>query len=287
MTIKIVQKFMTLNDCYKAGKTIAVKGLMVHSTACPGIMASDWYSRWNEPGLNPAKCVHGFLDDNELYQYLPWNYRGWHAGGKANDTHIGIEWCESKDLNDKAYMAQVWANGVELYTMLCKQFNLTEKNITSHKEGWGLGVASNHGDPDHWWKLHGKTMDMFRADVANALKGAAVTVVKNGWKKENDKWFFYENGNKKTGWLKDKGSWYYLDGYGEMLTGWQLLKSKWYFLNPNGDMRMGWLRYNDKWYYLNEDGSMAVGEITVKGKKYNLRSNGSLIVTTPDGVVIE
>ncbi|MFJ5713102.1 N-acetylmuramoyl-L-alanine amidase [Neobacillus sp. NPDC093127] len=114
-----------------------------------------------------------------------------------------------------------------------------------------------------------------------------VVTTKNGWKKENDKWYFYQNGNKKTGWLMDKGSWYYLDGYGEMLTGWQFLKGKWYYLNPNGDMRIGWLRVNDKWYYLNEDGSMGTGEITVKGKKYILRANGSLIVTTPDGVVIE
>ena len=44
-------------------------------------------------------CVHAFigkLADSSIatYQTLPWNYRGWHAGGKANDTHIGFEICE-------------------------------------------------------------------------------------------------------------------------------------------------------------------------------------------------
>lgn len=171
MALKIVEKFMMLNDCYKTGGRITVKGLMVHSTATPGIMAADWFSRWNKPKLSPAKCVHAFLDATECYQYLPWHWRGWHAGGKANDTHIGIEWCEPKDLYDKSYFARIWDNGVDLYAMLCKQYGLTEKNITAHYEGYKLGIASNHADPAHWWKLHGKTMDMFRVGVAKALKG--------------------------------------------------------------------------------------------------------------------
>ncbi|MFJ5716516.1 N-acetylmuramoyl-L-alanine amidase [Neobacillus sp. NPDC093127] len=283
MVLKMVQKLMTLNDCYKAGKTIAVKGLMVHSTACPGIFAADWFSRWNKPSLSPGKCVHGFLDANEFYQYLPWNWRGWHGGGSSNDTHIGIEWCEPKDLNDKDYFAKVWANGVELYAMLCKMFNLTEKNIISHKEGWGLGVASNHGDPDHWWKLHGKTMDMFRADVANALK---VTTAKNGWKKENEKWYFYQDGTKKTGWVKDKECWYFLDMFGVMVTGWAKINSKWYYLNPNGDMRIGWLQDKGKWYYLKADGSMATGTIEDKGKLYYLQSDGSMAENTRINVTL-
>ena len=28
------------------------------------------------------------------YQTLPWDHRGWHAGGSANNTHIGFEICE-------------------------------------------------------------------------------------------------------------------------------------------------------------------------------------------------
>ena len=28
-------------------------------------------------------------------KFFPWNYRAWHAGGSANNSHIGIEMTES------------------------------------------------------------------------------------------------------------------------------------------------------------------------------------------------
>ena len=173
MALKIIQKFLTKNDCYKAGRKITIRGLMVHSTATPGVMAARWYDLWNKSGI--SKCVHGFLDDKEFHQHLPWNHRAWHCGGLGNNTHIGIEWCEPKDYKDKTYFEKVWANGVELYAMLCKMYNLQAKDIISHKEGYKKGIASNHGDPDHWWKYHGKTMDDFRAAVDAVLKGGKVS----------------------------------------------------------------------------------------------------------------
>ena len=69
-------KFMTRNDCYTAGRKITPKGIMVHSTATPGVMAADWFSRWNKSykagEINRQVCVHAFLDDKEVWQYLPW-----------------------------------------------------------------------------------------------------------------------------------------------------------------------------------------------------------------------
>ena len=41
-------KYMTRNDCYTAGKKINPQGIIVHSTATPGVMAADWFSRWNK-----------------------------------------------------------------------------------------------------------------------------------------------------------------------------------------------------------------------------------------------
>lgn len=261
MTLKMTQKFMTANDCYKANKTITVKGLMVHSTGTPGVMAARWFDLWNKAGIE--KGVHGFLDNKEFYQYLPWNHRGWHAGGAANNTHIGIEWCEPIDLNDKAYLDEIWAKGVELYASLCKQFNLTEKNIIAHYEGYKLGIASNHGDPAHWWKLHGKTMDIFREDVGKALN----VPTKIGWVKENNTWYYYKDGHKETEWVQYKNNWYFLDTNGAMKTGWLKWKDEWYYLNPavdKGEMLTGWnfLEWNGKkdWYYFHPDGKMARNE---------------------------
>jgi N-acetylmuramoyl-L-alanine amidase len=172
--MKIVKKLMVKNDCFKAGRTIKVEGLLLHSTSTPKIMAKDWYERWNKPGI--SKCIHAFVDDKEVYQYLPWNHRGWHAGGSANNTHLGVEMCEPADLKDKVYFNKVYSNAVELFAKLCKENNLTEKDILDHSEGHKKGIASNHGDVMHWFPKHGKNMDDFRADVKKAL--AAVNAPK-------------------------------------------------------------------------------------------------------------
>ncbi|MGE4284761.1 MAG: N-acetylmuramoyl-L-alanine amidase, partial [Clostridia bacterium] len=64
---------------------------------------------------------------------------------------------------------------VELCIYLCKQFNLTEKNIICHCEGHTLGIASNHSDVMHWFPKHGKSMDTFRADVKAGLDDITLT----------------------------------------------------------------------------------------------------------------
>ncbi len=181
MELKI--QYMTENDCYKQNRTYGMQGIMVHSTATPGVMAEAWYSRWNKPGVE--KCVHAFVDDRVVVQYLPWTMRGWHAGqhpdtGKsANNTHIGFEICEPKDWESNAvYFEQAWDNAVELCVALCRQFGLTAADITSHCEGYRAGIASNHGDPMHWFPKFGKSMDGFRQEVHRRLKGEMVVMGK-------------------------------------------------------------------------------------------------------------
>lgn len=173
----------TENACYKAGRKITVKGIMVHSTGAnnpwlkryvgpdDGLLGKNQYNNhWNthHPGGREV-CVHGFigkLADGTIatYQTLPWDHRGWHAGGSANNTHIGFEICED-GLADGAYFAKVYKEAVELCVYLCKLYGLTEQNIICHSEGYRKGVASNHGDVMHWFPKHGKSMDTFRADV--------------------------------------------------------------------------------------------------------------------------
>jgi LysM repeat protein len=135
---------------------------------------NQYNNHWNtyHPGGREV-CVHGFigkLADGTVatYQCLPWDHRGWHAGGSANNTHIGFEICED-DLTDGAYFAKVYKEAVELCAYLCKQYGLTEKNIICHSEGYKQGVASNHGDVMHWFPKHGKSMDTFRAEVKALL----------------------------------------------------------------------------------------------------------------------
>jgi len=178
----------TQNACYKAGRKITVKGIMVHSTGAnnptlkryvgpnDGLLGENKYgNHWNtyHPGGREV-CVHAFigkLADGTIatYQTLPWDHRGWHAGGSANNTHIGFEICED-DTTDGAYFLKVYNEAVELCAYLCKLYGLTEKNIICHSEGYKQGVASNHGDVMHWFPKHGKSMDTFRKDVKALLE---------------------------------------------------------------------------------------------------------------------
>ena len=191
--MKIVQSCLTNNPCYKAGRKIAVKGLMLHSVGCAQPSAQVFTKTFNSASYTAA-CVHGFIDGNSgiVYQTLPWDHRGWHGGsgrnGSCNNTHIGIEMCEPKEIKyttggrftctdttaAKACVKRTYDSAVELFAYLCKQYGLDPlTDICSHKEGCAKGIATNHGDPEHLWNGLGTgyTMDGFRKAVKNKMDG--------------------------------------------------------------------------------------------------------------------
>lgn len=183
------ERIMTRNDSYAYGRKIVPKGIMVHSTAAPGVMAAAWFDRWNrsyKKGETTRQVsVHAFLDDKEIWQYLPWDQRAWHAAGTANDTHVAFELCEPSGFKyaggatmvgydvakNEPYFRAVWKNAVALCVLLCRRFSLTEKDILCHSEGYKKGIANNHADVLHWFPKHGENMDTFRAAVKAALAG--------------------------------------------------------------------------------------------------------------------
>lgn len=187
--MEITKTILTENPCYKAGKTIKVKGLMLHSVGCPQPSAMVFVKSWNSADYNRA-CVHAFIDGNTggVYQTLPWNHKAWHSGGSLNNTHIGVEMCEPSYLKytsgskftcsntEKArdMVERTYKSAVELFAYLCKEYALNplvDGVILSHSEGYKRGLASNHGDPEHLWKGLNLpyTMDGFRADVKAAM----------------------------------------------------------------------------------------------------------------------
>lgn len=187
--MNIIKSILTNNPCYTAGRKITVKGLMLHSVGVNQPKASVFVNSWNKATFNSA-CVHAFIDGNsgDVYQTLPWNHRGWHAGGAANNTHIGVEMCEPAGIKytgsasftvtnaaeAKATAKRTYDAAVELFAHLCKEYKLDPASkgvIVSHAEGRKLGIASNHGDPEHLWKGLGLsyTMDGFRKDVKAAM----------------------------------------------------------------------------------------------------------------------
>ena len=202
--MKIVEYFSVNNDCYKSNVNKAdsryttfqnkgPRGLMLHSVGCPQPNALIFAKTWDKAGKNVA--VHAVLQaDGTVYHCLPWNFRGWHAGGSANNTHVGVEMTEPdcikytggasftcSDINKaKAQVEGTYKTAVELFAMLCTKYGLDPMtDIISHKEGYKKGVASNHGDPEHLWNQlkTGYTMDTFRKAVKEAMSAETDTEV--------------------------------------------------------------------------------------------------------------
>ena len=100
----------------------------------------------------------------------------------------------------------------------------------------------------------------------------------NGWYKDGNKWYFYEDGKKATGWRKIKWSggtdWFYFDSNGVMLTGWQKLKwskgENWFYFTSDGAMVTGmqYLEWKGKknWYLFDTTGAMLTGSQKAKLK---------------------
>lgn len=187
--MNLVESILTENPCYKEGRKITVKGLMLHSVGVAQPNAMVFVRSWNT-AAHDNSCVHAFIDANDgtIYQTLPWDHRGWHAGGSANNTHIGIEMCEPASLKyvsgaqftcsdrDGAVIQveRTYNAAVELFAMLCKEYGLDPMEdgvIVSHNEGHSRGIASNHSDPEHLWTQlsTGYTMDSFRRAVKELM----------------------------------------------------------------------------------------------------------------------
>ena len=195
--ITAIEQYLSKNDVfvnnlgridsrYRAFQDEGPKGLMLHSVGTAQPDATVFIRSWNKAGVE--KATHAFVTADTVYQTLPWNYRGWHAGGTANNAYIGVEmtepntirytggssWVDLDPVATEAFVRKTYANAVALFAALCRQFALDPLEdgvIISHREGYQRGIASNHGDPEHLWSKFGLQMDGFRADVAAALRG--------------------------------------------------------------------------------------------------------------------
>ena len=157
---------LTENDCYKAGRKIVPKGVMVHSTGAnnpnlrryvgpdDGLLGQNPNSNhWNMSGV--GACVHAFIGkmaDGSVatYQTLPWTARGWHCGTgskgiSANNTHISFEICED-GLKDRDYFDLVYREAVDLTAYLCREYGLDPLEdgvVICHQEGARRGRGKN------------------------------------------------------------------------------------------------------------------------------------------------
>lgn len=271
--MNIITAYQIKNRCYIKAIPMTKKGIVVHSTGAknpelrryvdlPEVLGVNIYgNHWNRSGVDV--CVHAFIgyDKNKQVRTvntLPYNYACWgvgsipydkygnelkstksagyhHSGPSYNynpQGHIQFEICED-GLTDQVYFNKVYTEAIEYCAYLCKQFNLKPSTIVSHKEAHTKGYGSNHGDPEHWFSKHGKTMNDFRADVKKIINESVPTQEVKTTDTNGSKYMVKVTtsalnirsgpgtGYKITGCIKDKGSYTII----ETINGWGKLKS--------------------------------------------------------------
>lgn len=199
---------MTQSTCYKGTSKMKPVGILWHSTGAnnpnlkryvqPDDNASnkaellailgtnsnknDWNHINRQAGLN---CWIGKLANGTVttVQTMPWDYRPWGCGsgskGSCNNGWIQFEICED-GLTDSTYFNKVYKEACEITAYLCKLYNIDPTGtvtmngvkvptILCHADSYSLRLGSNHGDVNHWFPKHGKSMATAREDVAKLM----------------------------------------------------------------------------------------------------------------------
>ena len=148
------------------------------------------WDSWNNASV--SKSCHAIVDDTGWWLTLPVNVRGWHVGSKGNGYAVGFEICEpammayvegsyNSRIDETKYSPNTpgamedfrkrYQNAVECAAYLCRETGLGAESVLCHQEAARKDMATNHADVLHWFPNFGKTMDMFRRDVAARLAG--------------------------------------------------------------------------------------------------------------------
>ena len=299
MKMDIIKNLVTKNRCYTLHKIILPKGLILHSVGCAQPSAKVFMNNWNK--ASAKVCVHGIIDANTgaKYQTLPWNYKAWHVGDSANNTHIGIEMCEPDCIKYKKnsstfvcsnierareMVIRTYNSAVEYFAYLCEEFKFNPlKDILSHREAHAKGIASDHGDPEHLWAQLGLpyTMDTFRKDVYEFMNKNDHSDDTNMYKVQVGAYTDKNNAQKLQRELKSKG----FDTYATKIDGYWKVQVGVYNLKENAETMLNNVKkagYSDAFITIIElkeelepeivvgDKVKVINPITYDGKKFKL-----------------
>ncbi|MDU0153970.1 N-acetylmuramoyl-L-alanine amidase [Bacillus cabrialesii] len=167
--VKIIQDFIPKGRSNRPGYAMNPSYITVHNTANTAKGANaELHARYVK---NPetATSWHFTVDEKQIYQHLPLNENGWHAGdgnGTGNRKSIGIEICENSDGDfEKAVANAQW-----LIKKLMKEEGISFANVVPHKH-WS-GKECPRKLLNRW--------DSFKAGIKGAASTPAKTVKKSG-----------------------------------------------------------------------------------------------------------
>ncbi|XRJ15206.1 N-acetylmuramoyl-L-alanine amidase [Bacillus velezensis] len=155
--VKITKDFIPVGHNNRPGYAMNPAYITVHNTANTARRANAaMHARYEKNPETPTSW-HFTVDDKEIYQHLPLNENGWHAGdgnGTGNRKSIGIEICENSDGDfEKAVANAQW-----LIKKLMKDQGISLANVVPHQH-WS-GKYCPHKLLDRW--------DSFKAGISGA-----------------------------------------------------------------------------------------------------------------------
>jgi N-acetylmuramoyl-L-alanine amidase len=152
-------------DILPAGKVIpnakmTPTSITIHNTGNIGAIAKNnhnYMKNCNKTGERKASW-HFTVDDKEIYQAQPTDYKCWHAGNATgNNTSIGIEICM---FNDAAKQKKCYENAIALVKILMQYHGFGIDQVKRHKDWSGKHCPA--------WLIEGKfgyTWDWFKKQV--------------------------------------------------------------------------------------------------------------------------
>jgi N-acetylmuramoyl-L-alanine amidase len=171
-----VTDLIKFNQYTRSGKKLsAVKGIVLHYTASPKASAKNERDYFNGTCITDKRyaSAHLFVDRVEARLAVPLNEVAYHAhdnsrcypkelDGNANLTTIGVEMCIEAD---GTIHPDTLTRTVQVVSELCKQFNLTEKNLYRHYDITGKNCPA-------MWVSKPADFEAFKVNVGNTLKPA-------------------------------------------------------------------------------------------------------------------
>jgi N-acetyl-anhydromuramyl-L-alanine amidase AmpD len=101
--LNIVQDFIPAGNSNRPGRKLTPTAITIHNTDNDSVGANEAAHAKYQKGADARKrevSWHFTVDDKSVYQSLPTNEIGWHAGSSAgNASSIGIEICMNADLD--------------------------------------------------------------------------------------------------------------------------------------------------------------------------------------------